>query len=70
MGKGVEGQGEIVLPDARDNQSEVVPSARGCRFGKEEFQYLHSKRQRRQRGMGDYGGETKSNGRSYWQKSK
>ena len=70
MGKGVEGQGKIVLPDARDKQSGVVSPARGCRFGKEEVQYLHSERQRGQRGMGDYGGETTSNGMSYWQKSK
>ena len=37
---------------------------------KEEFQYIHSERQRGQRGMGDYGGETTTNGRSYGQKSK
>ena len=70
MGKGVEGQREIVLPDERDRQSGVVSPARDCRFKKEELQYLHFERQRGQRGMGDYGRETTSNGRSYWQKSK
>ena len=70
MRKGMEGQGEIVLPNARVKQSGVVSQARGCRFGKEELLYLHTERQRGQRGMGDYGGETTSNGRIYWQKSK
>ena len=62
----MEGQGEIVLHDARDKKSKVVSPARGCRFGKEELLYLHSERHRGQRGMGDYGGETSSNRRSYW----
>ena len=70
MGKGVEGKWEIVLPDVRYQQSRVVSLVRGCRFGNEEFQYIHSERQRGQRGMSDYGGETTTNGRSYGQKSK
>ena len=44
MGKGMEGQGAIVLPNVRVKQSGMVSSARGCRFGKEELLYLHSER--------------------------
>ncbi|RVX07635.1 hypothetical protein CK203_025178 [Vitis vinifera] len=50
MGKGVEGQREIVLPDARDRQSRVVSPARDCRFKRKSFSIFIL------RGRGDKGG--------------